>query len=112
MLETVRKLEVLFHIFPDDFYDTPINFYMKGDIYSYGLVLVFMMTGEKPWSQAASCAVLDAKQEMPEVTFPEKLKGPLKEICEKCCNTDPGIRPSAEEIVTKHFQGGFQCLNS
>ena len=78
---------------------------MRCDIYSYGLVLIFMMTGEKPWSADESHAVLDARQQTPEVEVPEKLKGPLQQICEGCCASDPKMRPTAETVVTEHFQG-------
>ena len=81
---------------------------MKGDIFSYGLVLYYMITGNKPWAEHESCSVDGDRKEMVKPETPKNLgKGPLFDLYHSCLCCEPDERPSAAEIINKKFQGNI-----
>jgi serine/threonine protein kinase len=88
--------------------DYEVESFMKADIFSYGLVVHYMVTGDKPWaieeSHAAANERMDVKTALPE--FPKTLgTGPLKDLYVSCLCLNPLKRPTAGEIISKKFQG-------
>ena len=81
---------------------------MKGDIFSYGLVLYYMITGNKPWAEQESRAVDGDRKEMVKPETPKNLsKGPLSDLYHSCLCCEPDERPSAAEIINEKFQGNM-----
>ena len=87
---------------------------MKGDIFSYGLVLYYMITGIKPWAEQESHAAglgRVEQQDSEESVVPETPKnlgkGPLSDLYHSCLCWEPDERPSAAEIINKKFQGNM-----
>lgn len=81
---------------------------MKSDIFTYGLVLHFMITGDKPWANEVShFAIRGAGNDEGDLPNPpsDLGKGPLKDVYESCLQVLPNQRPSAAEIINKKFQG-------
>lgn len=78
------------------------TFSMKADVYSFGIILWEMFTGEIPYHDMstiqAAFAVVD-KEVRPPV--PANCPRPLKELMEECWATNPDKRPSFYEIVKR-----------
>ena len=86
-----------------------VESFMKADIFSYGLVVHYMVTGDKPWANEESHAAANERYGgKGEVLLPEPPKnlgdGPLKDLYDSCLCMDPEKRPTAE-IISKKFQG-------
>jgi serine/threonine protein kinase len=74
----------------------------KIDIYSLGLVLYYILTGEHAWKLVGARKAQISTIAGIRPTIPEdlKLSSPvLSEIIELCWQHDPTLRPTAEEIV-------------
>ena len=89
-----------------------VDLFMKSDIFSYGLVLYYMITGIKPWaeqeSHAAGFVRVDQQSYDNSVVpdTPKSLgKGPLSDLYHSCLHRDPDKRLTATEIINKKFQG-------
>jgi serine/threonine protein kinase len=79
---------------------------MKSDIFSYGLVLHYMVTGDKPWAAEESHVAGAERMNEALPDYPENFgKGPLNDLYDSCLCWEPEQRPSAGEIINKKFQG-------
>jgi serine/threonine protein kinase len=79
---------------------------MKSDIFSYGLVLHYMVTGDKPWAAEESHVAGAERMNEALPDYPENFgKGPLNDLYDSCLCWEPKQRPSAGEIINKKFQG-------
>ncbi|XP_046859842.1 mitogen-activated protein kinase kinase kinase dlk-1-like [Xenia sp. Carnegie-2017] len=79
-----------------------IESFMKSDIFSFGLVLHFMISGDKPWPNKLS-------RERPNLEwpdYPENIEevGPLRELYEDCLTFEPNYRPTAYEVIENTFE--------
>ena len=96
-----------------------VDLFMKSDIFSYGLVLYYMITGIKPWaeqeSHAAGFVRVDQQSYDNSVVpdTPKNLgKGPLSDLYHSCLFWDPDERPTAAEIINKKFQGNVRDVKT
>ena len=92
--------------------DYEVESFMKADIFSYGLVVHYMVTGDKPWANEESHAVANERYgEKGEPLLPDSPKnlgeGSLKDLYDSCLYIDPEKRPTAGEIISKKFQGNY-----
>lgn len=84
---------------------------MRADIYSYGMVVAFCLTGDSPWGDVkttilSSCESWDPS--VAKVSLPENLpfQDNIREIIELCYTDDPENRPeSAQDVVDRFFKG-------
>ena len=80
------------------------------DIYSYGQVVAYLLTGERPWPGRNSLSVQGIRENLIEkeyVVIPEDLKGELRDIIQECREDDPCKRPSADTLVSKYFSSKY-----
>ena len=85
-----------------------VDFFTKSDIFSYGLVLYYMITGIKPRAEDADGFVRE-KNSVPDT--PKNLgKGPLSDLYHSCLRWKPDERPTAAKIVNTKFQGNISLL--
>ena len=83
-----------------------VETYMKGDIFSYGLVLHYMLTGDKPWATQESHAAGVERTFVAFPDYPENLgEEPLQDLYDDCLQWEPDHRLGAREIINKKFQG-------
>ena len=83
-----------------------VETYMKGDIFSYGLVLHYMLTGDKPWAMQESHAAGDKRKFEERPDKPKNLgEEPLRDLYNNCLQLKPDDRLAAGEIISKTFQG-------
>ena len=75
----------------------------KSDIYSFGILMYEMFTGQLPWNgkRQLSMEQLNSKQELPDPReFNEKLPPLLTDVLRCITSADPALRPhSADEIM-------------
>ena len=89
--------------------DYEVESFMKADIFSYGLVVHYMVTGDKPWANEESHAAANERiGDEHEPLLPDSPKnlgeGPLKDLYYSCLCVEPEKRPTAE-MISKKFQG-------
>ncbi|CAB3981507.1 serine threonine- kinase drkD [Paramuricea clavata] len=71
-----------------------VESFMRSDIFSYGLVLHYMLTGS-----------MERREEQKAPEPPQNLgKGPLKDLYDSCLRLGSEERPTAAEIINKKFQ--------
>ena len=81
---------------------------MRSDIFSYGLVLYYMIAGDKPWAAEKSHVVsMERMKEGKALPKPPQNlgKGPLNDLYDSCVRLRSKERPTAAEIINKTFQG-------
>lgn len=80
---------------------------MKSDIFSFGLVLHFMISGDKPWAYEFSRAVQLERSNFDLPDYPENIEevGPLRKLYEDCLILEPNDRPTAYEVIENTFEG-------
>ena len=96
--------------------DYEVESFMKADIFSYGLVVHYMVTGVKPWASEKTVATVYERFGIDnEVVLPEPPnnlgQGPLQDLYDSCLCIEPEKRPTAEEIINKKFQGKRNHFN-
>jgi serine/threonine protein kinase len=84
----------------------------KVDIYSYGVVLWEMLTGEIPFAGQSPFQIVYALtvDTMP-FTFPEDAPEALVQLIQSCCHRNPAKRPSFQTII-KQFDIAFPGCKS
>ena len=88
---------VLPFIAPDVFHTR--KFTRNSDIYSFGIIMHLMATGEPPFrdkqfDRSLACDIMDGlRPPMPD-SAPEE----YKKLAEQCCDADPDKRPSAKTL--------------
>ncbi|XP_044183686.1 uncharacterized protein LOC122964234 [Acropora millepora] len=84
-------------------------FHLRADIYSYGQLVAYTLTGKMPWQGRNSVSVkgirnnLIQKDDRVEIT--EKLSGQLKDVIQDCRLEEPEKRPTAERLVMHYYSG-------
>ena len=82
------------------------NYTEKADIYSYAIVLIELLTGNKPYG-AEECSQMNQAQLMYHIIENnlrpslEGLHPSLQQLISDCWNIDPNLRPSFAEIVVR-----------
>ncbi|XP_032239493.1 uncharacterized protein LOC116619161 [Nematostella vectensis] len=83
------------------------TFFLRADIYSYGQVLAYMISGTCPWAGRNSVSVVGIRenlfQQEDKVKVPPDLKGDLRKIIASCRESDPAKRQTSKELVTRYF---------
>ena len=93
----------------DDLLDDKL-FYLRADIYSYGQVVAYTLTGKMPWQGFNSVSVQpriknNMIQAHGQVEIPEELSGNLRDVIYDCRLEDPQVRPTADRLVLEYFSG-------
>ncbi|XP_020917157.1 uncharacterized protein LOC110254472 isoform X2 [Exaiptasia diaphana] len=90
----------------DDQYHSDEVFFLRADIYSYGQVIAYLLTGESPWQGHHTASVENLRnfiEKENKVNVPEKFGGPLKQIIEACREENPEKRPTMQELIYNYF---------
>lgn len=84
-------------------------FYLRADIYSYGQVVAYTLTGNMPWQGRNSVSVQGIQnnliQKEDRVEIPEELTGKLGNVILDCRVENPELRPTADKLVMEYFSG-------
>ena len=76
-----------------------VDLFMKSDIFSYGLVLYYMITGIKPCAEEESHAAGLVREKNAVPDAPKNLgKGPLSDLYHSCLRWKPSERPTAAKL--------------
>ncbi|XP_015762464.1 PREDICTED: serine/threonine-protein kinase CTR1-like isoform X6 [Acropora digitifera] len=94
----------------EDYSDVPNEeeFHLMADIYSYGQVMAYTLTGKMPWQGLNSLSVKGIHtliQKDNRVEIPERLNGQLRNVIRDCRLEEPESRPAAETLVMHYFSG-------
>ena len=94
----------------EDYSDVPNEeeFHLMADIYSYGQVVAYTLTGKMPWQGLNSLSVKGIHnliQKDNRVEIPEPLNGQLRNVIRDCRLEEPESRPAAETLVTHYYSG-------
>ena len=84
------------------------KFHLMADIYSYGQVMAYTLTGKMPWQGLDSLSVKGIHnliQTDNRVEIPEHFSGQLKDVMEDCRLEEPESRPAAETLVMQYYSG-------
>ena len=71
---------------------------VKSDIYSLGIILIELWSGNIPWSDRLTVQILFAVSQGKEVEFPDTAPRQLKELGLNCLARHPDQRPSPQEV--------------
>ncbi|CAC5391059.1 unnamed protein product [Mytilus coruscus] len=80
--------------------------YKKSDIYCFGNVLTFMLTGERPYSKMSTNTLNDIQDRTENVSnpdLPKTLTGHLKDVIYECHIEVPKERPTASNVLKDFF---------
>ena len=100
---------------PEVFLDALINdekFLLRADIYSYGQVVEYTLTGKIPWQGRNSASVelihsnliqKDDREEIPGEEGSDQLT--IMDVIQHCRLEKPEGRPLAETLVTRYYGG-------
>ena len=84
-------------------------FHLRADIYSYGQLVAYTLTGKMPWQGRNSVSVKgidnDLIQKGDRVEIPERLSGQLMNVIRDCRLEEPEKRPAAETLVMHYYSG-------
>jgi len=92
-------------------YEADIGFYLQADIYSYGMVIAFCLTGESPWGNVVTTILESGEEWNPDVAkvaLPQHLpiEDYVRKIIEICYSEDTDTRPkAAQDVVDMFFKG-------
>ena len=95
----------------EDFTDSQDDesFFLRVDIYSYGQVVAYTLTGKMPWHGRNSVSVAGIQnntiQSLDQVEIPKELSGKLRSVIDECRLEDPQARPTADGLVKDYFSG-------
>lgn len=86
--------------------------HFKADIFSFGYVLAYTLTGKKPFSTRDTMSLCNSSviSNIKPVSLEGVLENdPLKQSILACQNLDPSARPSAVEVMAEYFTGMLMC---
>ena len=92
-------------------YEADTAFYLQADIYSYGMVVAFCLTGDSPWGNVVTTILECGEEWSPDVAkvpLPKNIPvyDNVRKIIELCCSEETDARPkSAQDVVELFFQG-------
>ena len=83
--------------------------YRKGDVYCFGLIMLFTISGLKPLAELSSSSIQDVdEKELPAPIPKEYIANPRDIIAKsiiECTNETPEERPTAEDVIRKFYHG-------
>ena len=83
-------------------------FHLRADIYSYGQLVAYTLTGKMPWQRRNSVSVKrihdNLTQKEDRVEIPEQLSGQLRDVIQDCRLKELESRPTAERLVMHLLQ--------
>ncbi|XP_073231373.1 uncharacterized protein [Porites lutea] len=109
--EPIEENEALEDQPTEDFTDSQDDelFFLRADIYSYGQVVAYTLTGKMPWHAQNTVSVAGIQnnmiQSLDQVEIPEELRGKLRSVIHDCRLKDPQARPTADRLVQDYFKG-------
>ena len=93
---------------------------LKSDLYSYGLVMLFLITGKTPWDNTSEESICPFDESMESdglwpseppsdirYTIPPVLASELQNIVNVCYVEDPLTRATSELVHDRFFRGMF-----
>ncbi|XP_035684570.1 uncharacterized protein LOC118421409 isoform X1 [Branchiostoma floridae] len=91
----------------DDETPPSIETFMRADMFSYGLLLGYLITGQKPYDKYGTLTLQSkaaTTTQAPQKVSPhDSLTGPLPEIIKSCYDDEPTARPTSGDVVAQHF---------
>ena len=75
----------------------------QADMYSFGLLLYAMITGETPFKGFSSLQIIHAvvqQRERPKFSTNGSIPAAVKELIHRCWANEPASRPSAEAALS------------
>lgn len=90
---------------------TPLKPVPSDDIYSYGVLLWEMLTGQIPFSGASRESLAKEMEEGNRLIVPEYVPEDLSVLIRSCWNVDPVSRPSFDTILRKVFDISSPRIN-
>ena len=83
--------------------------YRKGDVYCFGLIMLFTISGLKPLAELSSSSIQDVDEKELPAPIPKEYIANPKDIIAKsiieCTNETPEERPTAEDVIRKFYHG-------
>ncbi|GAA2100126.1 serine/threonine-protein kinase [Actinomadura alba] len=80
---------------PEQIEDEPVG--APADVFAWGATMVFAATGRPPFGSGPNAAVMRRVAERaPDLG---ELKGPLRDLVERCLDKNPAARPTAPQLV-------------
>lgn len=80
--------------------------YKNADIFCFGNILTFMLTGERPYDKISTATLADYQNLTENISIPDlpkTLTGQLKDLIFKCHREIPKERPTAESLLKDFF---------
>ena len=80
----------------------------KTDVYSYGMLLLFMATKEVPYAKKTGAEIRDRIVDGKRPSIPRKVPGKLAKMIAACWNQDPARRPEWDAIIQAWLYEGVE----
>lgn len=89
---------------------------ISGDIYAFGVTVLMILSGDLKFEKngkLSSAFVVKRDTLINEIThgtkyvIPENIPNNFKGLIERCCRTDPGTRPSIDDIINDFESGSL-----
>ena len=80
----------------------------KTDVYSYGMLLLFMATKKVPYAKKTGAEIRDRIVDGKRPSIPRKVPGKLAKMIAACWNQDPARRPEWDTIIQAWLYDGVE----